>query len=501
MQKDDAVPKVPLADWGYGRYGTDLFMVSMETDPDSRAVIERARALYREMEGAEMIVNTEINYQLRSLMDYLLMLFPDSHFYTGTLQPLLVNIMSGSGDSGQNKDALQVLLQALRDYNKQDIRNRDELRAMLDYLETLLNVYLLHGGLEAKPMDQWNPRFGLGNLYNEHFASEYLAMLYAADDPAQLYSDRMEFIRLVIDGNVDITISEGETVLKTIRADGTQTVPGKETASGFPDAAVYQGKTVITLPADRSFDVTVTSNRWLPQTVTYTGVVLSDRTLRAKADDVYSFIMYQGETKHIRTSMAGKAIETEASDFSNVSVLVGKMYSPTTAMRLENNNAVKLTLSGFVNKLLLILILLIVQMIVAIVLAVLRRKKRRERNAAVACAWHAVIAMLFAVLELAMWYFIPAFPIVRIVCGLVGCIVIFAFAWKGWRLHREQKKNFILHTVTLIVFFVLQSLTLGSFSIVKSLILLFVYLIFFNASYFLIWRQKRAPKGPQPQTA
>ena len=501
MQKDDLVPKVPLADWDFGRYGTDLFMVSVETDFDNRYVIDQAKALYKEMEGSEMIINTDINYQLRILTDYLLMLFPDPAYYAETLQPLLVNIMAGNEDTDVSKDALQILMQALREYSVDNTEHQDELKALLDYLETLINVYVLQGDLEDMPEGQWDSDFGIACLFNEHFGSEYLAMLFASDDPAELYTDRMEYIRLVIDGKVEITISDGDKVMKTVTTDGKEIVDGKEDPSAFPDVNVLNGKTVITLPADRSLDVTVRSDRWLPQTVTYTGLLLSNRTMRAKLDDMYSFIMNKGETKHITTSADGRAIKADASDYSAVSTIVEKIYSPTTAMRLENNNIVKLTISGFVNKLLIILIILIVQAIASIILAVIRKKKHIERNTVITCVWHAVIALLFAVLQLAMWYFIPAFPIAWVICGLLVCIVIFTFACKGYRIHKENRTAFILYSIGLVVFFVLQILTLGEFSILKSLILLFVYLLFFNISVFFIWRQGGSKQESSPQTA
>ena len=49
MQKEDLVPKIPLADWGYARYGTDLFFVSQETDADCGPLLDRAASLHREI--------------------------------------------------------------------------------------------------------------------------------------------------------------------------------------------------------------------------------------------------------------------------------------------------------------------------------------------------------------------------------------------------------------------------------------------------------------------
>ena len=487
IKKEDVVPKVPLADWGYGRYGIDLFLVSPETDIDSSKVTERAAELYREMLGAEMVDNSEINHQLRIIMDYLLMLFPDPASYMEYLQPLLVDIMSDSEDT---KGALQVLLEALQSYGAEEGQQREELKALLDYLTTLINAYYLRGDMESQPADQWDPQFGTANLFNEHFPFEYLSMMYASDDPSVLFSDNMEYIRLVVYGNVDITISDDSSVLKTVLADGTEISDEDHAPVSFPDVNHTREKNIITFPANRSLELLVQSKSFLPQTITYTGLLLSNRTVRAKADDVYSFIMKRGDTANITTSINGRAVEPKTSDYTNISGIVETIYSPTTAMRLENNKIVTLTISGFVNKLLFILVFLLAQLIASAILGIIRKKKNKERNICVTCLWHAVVAGVLAILELAMWFFLPVFPVVKLICGLLVSIVIFVFALKGYKLHKERKKIFEAHVVSLVIFFVLQNLLLGDFSIIKGMILLFGYLIFFNASFFLLWLGK-----------
>ena len=486
IQKEDLVPKIPLADWGFERYGRDLFLVSPETDPDCGPVYAKAAQLYRDMVGSEMVTNSEINYQLRILVDYLLLLFPDPASYTESLQPLLVDIMTGDDES---KEALQVLLKALNRYNTDDPAVREELKAMLDYLETLIGVYYLQGGLDKLPADQWDPQFGTTTLFNGHFPFEYLAMMFASDDPEELFSDSTDYIRLMIYGSVDVAIADGDTVLKEVLADGTQLAGGSPDPDAFPDVDCSEEKVVVTLPADRSYTVTVTSQSALPQNVSYTGLAFSAHSVRAKADNVYSYLMNSGDTAVIRTATDGKAIEPQGSDYMDVSVLTEALYSPTTAMRMENNSVVHLTITGFVNRLLLLVLVLVVQAIASLILSVIRKKKGTKRNAAVALVWHGAIMFLFALLEVALWFFVPVLTIAKMIPGTLAFVTLVAYAAKGCREGRGGCKAFWIYTAVLAVYLVGESLLIGDFTPEKGMTLIAVYLIFLVAAYVLLWRR------------
>ena len=485
IKKNDVVPKIPLADWGYQRYGTDMFLAAPEIDIDREEVIGQARELYREMTGSEMVMNFEINYQMRILLDYLYLLMEDPATYAEYLQPILVNLLTQNDEA---KDALSILLKALQSYGKEDEQHKEDLKALIDYLETLIDTYYLQDGIGKLPLDKWDPQYGTYNLFNEHFPFDYLALMYASDDPEILFSDNTRYLRLVIYGKVDAEIrSEGRT-LKTILADGTELVDGMEDSDSLPDADYSAEKLVITLPANQSFTIRIRSKSFLPQTVTYTGLLFSGDTVRAEADDLYSYLMYAGETASILTSSNGRAIEPEASDHTDVSAYIDTIYSPTTAMRLENNNVIHLTISGFANKILFILVLLLAQMIVSIILAVIRKKKHRKRNALAALIWHSAVAAVFGILEVAMWYFVPVLSIAKFICAILIFIVILVYAWKGHRETGKDLKVVLILIGVLAVFDILESMIAGDFTVWKGIMLLIVYAGFMTASYGFLWK-------------
>ena len=485
LQKNDLVPKIPLADWGYERYGTDLYLASAEIDMERTALFGRAGELYRDMVGAEMVTNFEINYQLRIVLDYLYMLVQDSAAYTQYLQPLILDIMTQ--DDG-TMDALQILLEALQSFSLEDEQHGDELKAMRDYLGTLINIYYLQDGIGQLPADQWDPQFGTVNLFNEHLPFEYLAMMFASDDPEEVFSENTRYLRLVIYGKTDTEIRDGDTLLKTVLVNGKEMVDGREDPESPPDVDYSSEKTVITLPADRSFRISIKSKAFLPQTVTYTGLLFSGDTVRAEADDLYSYLMSNGGTATIITSSNGRAIEPESSDHTDVSAYIDTIYSPTTAMRLENNSVMHLTISGLVNKILFILVLLLIGGIVAIVLAVIRKKKHRKRNTLVALIWHCVIAAVFTVFELAMWYFVPILPLAKLIPAILVFLTIIIYAHKGYRVNKKRIKGFLIITGALAVFDIVESLIIGDFAIWKCILMLVVYAGFMLAAYHFLWK-------------
>ncbi len=488
MQKDDPVPKVPLEDWSYGHYGNDLYLVAMETDSDCGDVIKQADKLYQGMIGSKMLTNSEITNHLRTILDYLLMLLPEPSVYKQYLQPAILDVMTKSDET---MDALTVLLKALTYYGRHDKEHGQELKALQRYLSSLLGEFL-KGSLDKLPPEMWDPQFGIANLFHAHFPFEYLAMMFASDNPSELFSNNTDYIRLVIYGSVDAEIMDNDKILKTITADGKELVNGKEEPFSFPDVICLQDKMVITLPADRSIQVKITSRSALPQTITYTGLLYTGHTVKAQADDFYSYLMSDGERATIVTSTDGRAIEPEGSDYIEVSSILEPFYSPTTAMRLENNEVVRMTVSGLVNKLMIILVFLILQMIASIILAIIRVKKKRKRNITVAFIWHFVIAFIFAILEVAMWYFIPHITLAKFIPAIVIFIILVVYAFKGYRYHKKGLMTFFILTGVLVIYEILTSLLIGDFTFNKGLVELIAYIVFMVLIYLLMWRGKKA---------
>ena len=488
IYKEDLVPKIPLADWGYERFGNDLYIKSPETDSDFEEILIKAKEEYGRMFPAEMVNNPEITYELRILFDYLLMLNPDAATYTDFLQPLMIKFITE--EEGMD-EALDVLFKALNEYHTEDPVIGEELHALLDYLATMIATYYRPEAVANQPPNLWDPVLGAVNLFYAHLAPEYLSYLYSADDPEKLYSDNTEYIKLIIYGNVDVSVSDGSTVVKEILADGTELVDGVPAPYSFPDANCYDDKTVITLPSDKTFEVRVTSKSFWPQTISYTGLAFSGDTMRAMADDLYSYIMFKGQTAAIKTAYDGKTIEPSGSDYTDISVFTEAIYSPTTAMRMENNKIYHLNISRFSDMVMLLIVLLIAQFVVSIILFIRRRKKHLKRNVMVTLIWHGLMLFIFMTLEFGFWYFVPFISILKTIASIVAGIIIFVYAFKGCREQKRDWKFFRNYSLVLAAFIVLQNLLLGKFTDWKAIMLIIVYGLFMSVAYDFLWHKDR----------
>ena len=497
VNKEDIVPKIPLSDWGYQRFGNDLYIKSPETDSDCGELMQETEEIYYSMFSAEMVNNAEITFQLRILFDYLLALMPDSATYSEYLQPLIVEAITE--DEGI-KNALKVLLKALEEYRHKDPAGGEELNSLIDYLVTMIATYYTPEAVQSLPPDQWDPQLEVLNLFYAHLAPKYLAFLYATDDPEELYSDNLDYIRLIIYGNVDASISDGSKVLKEVLADGTELVDGKPAPYTFPDVDYYEEKMIITVPTDRTYEVTVTSEADMLQTISYTGLRFSGDTLRAQQDNLYSYIMGKGDTAVIRTSVDGRAIAPSGSDYMDISVFTDAIYSPTTAMRMENNDIIHLNISGFVNLLITLIVVLLIQLGVSIGLLIRRKKKHLKRNVKVTLIWHSAMLFLFMALELSLWYFVPFIPLLKMIMSLIVFIIFFVYGLKGRKEQTRNWKRFWMYTLVVGVFMVLQNLLLGDFEAWKAILLIIVYGLFMAAAYDLLWLNKRR-FGRKPATA
>ena len=183
----------------------------------------------------------------------------------------------------------------------------------------------------------------------------------------------------------------------------------------------------------------------------------------------------------------------------DVSPYVDAIYSPTTAMRLETNPVMYLTVSGFIDKILIILLLLFVQMIASGALALIRKKRHKKRSRVIALIWHGTVAAAFALTEMAMWYFVPARPQAKQIPGILVMLVIAVYALKGYLEYRQNRKALFLLTGALAVFGIAENLLIGDFAAWKTILMQIAYAGFTITAFILLWRA-RGPKDPAAPT-
>lgn len=216
------------------------------------------------MRGTEFNSDVEYNQTFHKVFEFLLGIVPTNAIYADHLQGILQQVWGNY----TLPNITSTLMQLLQDDALITDENRDDAEQLLDYLSTVIFTLM-----------QWNQGQTVTgkaseeayNLVFEHDMNTYIAWALSTDDPAELYTDKDEYIRLVITGDVEVLLETSEYLyLGTVDTSGHLYMEeDKLTAEDLmAEDDTYQvdlaakplvhvtrkgETTIITLPRDRSF--------------------------------------------------------------------------------------------------------------------------------------------------------------------------------------------------------------------------------------------------------
>ena len=201
--KFDPVPLVPLKEWGYQHIGVTLYNPAQETDSDYMVRWEKANAVYQRVRGTEFNSSVEYNQTFHKVFEFLLGIVPTNAVYADHLQGIIQQVWGNY----TLPNITSTLMQLLQDDTLITEENRDDAESLLDYLSTVIFTLM-----------QWNQGQTVTgkaseeayNLVFEHDMNTYIAWALSTDDPTELYTDKNEYIRMVITGDVDVMLETTE---------------------------------------------------------------------------------------------------------------------------------------------------------------------------------------------------------------------------------------------------------------------------------------------------
>ena len=252
--KTDVVPMVPMAEWGFRRYGNDLFLPAQETDTDFPIRFARASKVFEKLTGIALWNNPEVNHRLRNVLSCLLELCPDADAYTKYLEGVVKDMWTNRTIVGMVGNLISVL-------SNQEMLNEKNQGAADVLVNLVVNSGIDLVGQMGSIRMKWNEAAGtIANMAHEHQPSTYLSWLFSSDDPAEIFTDRREYQRIVVVGDVNFSCFcfTGQMMfLKTIGFDGEIRVLNEE---GFDSADIFMARN------DKS-NVAVVPRDGLPYTV------------------------------------------------------------------------------------------------------------------------------------------------------------------------------------------------------------------------------------------
>ena len=367
--KMDPVTSIPFRDWGYQRYGVTLQTPAQETDSDFAAKRLKANAVYRQVTGLEYWANSEMNLQIRVVMDYLLRICPDVETYVNSLQDNLISLW-------ERHDPVSVMTRLLDMANDPILINEENRKDANMFLNTLSYLVLDYASSD-NAFRRWNSNASAGsNLLQSHTPELYISWVYSADRASELYTRSRSYTQAFIEGDVTVTLIRGDHELEKL------STGEDDTTSVHQYLSFRNGKISVMIPRDRDYYLLVTSN--IDQTVgEMEGVFRVGRQTPQEMTTNY-FEMKAGEEYHTKyeggTTASASSIEES---YSTTDTFDSAAYFYSDSLnRFSNRNFETLTWREVVLGIFILVFLtaLFLLFLVTLIISWLRFRHRRKRG-------------------------------------------------------------------------------------------------------------------------
>ena len=316
--KMDPVPNLAFADWGYDRYGTTLYTPAQQTDSDYNVKVAKANRIHMQAFGLEFFNNVEWDTKLRVLLNYLLKIAPTSKIYTEHLQDRVIKMWQNKSLS----NIMSCLMEIAGDKELINDSNQKEANSMLTYITYTIYGYLTSSDVDAKYRS--TDATTVGNLAREHTPEVYMSWLFSTENPDELYTDSLDYLRIVISGDVDVAITDSETydLYKCLKSDGTFTdeflwadTVLRKTDPNAPDVFMERenGEHIILLPKDMDYYIIIKSN--IDQSIEMHAIPLTVGYTNNDFNQVHIADMKSGEWD----ALFSRQIDDKADDYFDIS--------------------------------------------------------------------------------------------------------------------------------------------------------------------------------------
>lgn len=210
----DIVPQVMPADWGYGRYGTDLYLPVPEFSFLGEYFALTREETIRNSFGIDIHYSPALNLRMRLLTSLVLDVVRDRDRYVNEIQDGTVKIMQNR----QASSLLNTMRSLLRGAKDSDSKTRDDLDNLLNYITRVFGNAITRTELAAANRNSGNALFLLAT---EHREDTYLASTQAIQH--ELFERDAEFTYVLVRGPVDLrlTMEIMPEFQMTLQKDGT----------------------------------------------------------------------------------------------------------------------------------------------------------------------------------------------------------------------------------------------------------------------------------------
>ena len=467
----DPVPQIPMASWGYERYGTDLYTPAEETDSRYARFITYCSGVNIALGNPFFQNNPEVNFQIHMILEFLSELFPTSKDSAERFQDILMTLWTEA-----DPDSIGLILtQAMQEFAAMDERAENSSDIFLDYLAFIMSQHLSEEQRQVESFS-WNPDQSIAeNVLREHLPYTYLDWLFSGLSAEELFYGPKTTRRITISGPVDVEVWLDDYMIRGVDAQGNEYSSDDmehfadvETLDEFfelyPNVFIMRNNTdtVTCLPMDKDFRILIRAAE--PASVNYYDVIWDPADTFGSSDTIHVADVAEGEYVLDVSQDAPLPGLTTVQGSQSRALSLDFDYSPAAEMTAEASSTdhftVQQVISLLFNAILIIVIILLGSLVLFIIHAVKKKKTGRTYS-----PWYVIVPHLMLIgLLLAVTRFVSVnmFSIANaeIVNAALTTGVIFLLALRGLLRNRCL--------VNLIICIVFLALTVVNFLLFRN---------------------------------
>ena len=437
--KEDFVTNVPLPDWGFGRYGKDLFTPSQETDINYQKLSRNASEVSQIIAEDHFRNNPELNYNFHLILSFMGDFFPSTKDYSEEFQGILMKTWT---EAGMDNFA-DIITSAL---SQMDQLNNQEEKAALFFTRYL--SFMLANQEQVKD-GSWNIEDSMSdNLMREHRPMTYINWLFSDNAAEEVLMGPSGTRRIVMIGNLDLQVYHDDLLVGTVGHNGKATnlkecdeskakdAPvlfmrrsGEETVVQLPDAETYKLRIVI--PKDTS--------------LSYYELTYNAYNNKNAADYIYKGRVGEGTydmtivpDRHLPRM---KNVETGK---NAVLLRTVYQYTPLGEMQSESESAKASYLSAdqIMNLIVLSALGLLIMFLVCLIIAICHHRAIKRGHEPYSHMYviipHLLFILLFTALSQLFARYLFSYGNIMTICAVIALSGLFALSVRALILKRNQ---------------------------------------------------------------
>ncbi len=245
----DPVPRVPLALWGYTRYGKTLTLPSAESDSDYGMFYEKAKAWSEEHLGIPFYYSTFVNYTTEKIIDALGAVMPTAWDYVEKLQKKMMELWREKGN-------MLALIGLIQDVYGETVGSENSLALNFLLEESAWQGLMQWAG--KGDLDVSDSHSLAENLGREHFPDCYISLLMANGE--EIYDEHRGYCRIAVSYQTTLSIELIPDEI-TLEKNPRMEITAHGGDSDIWPVISFTGGSIVTLPLDQSYLLSVTGPR------------------------------------------------------------------------------------------------------------------------------------------------------------------------------------------------------------------------------------------------